>query len=329
MAQPTIPLEIWAYENYTLPNTQEPNKERPINDLWKKGYDLGEKPACEEHNYLFNMFSQWISYINKEQIPGLDSKYLKIASNLADVPNKEAARINLDVFGKAEADSRFVNVSGDTMTGPLNIQRINLTAAASDQAFIQGTIAGDDTTFLDFWIGDNPGPTDGNGVDRMRWCFQGTGYAFEMMNLNALNSNTSRLGVTGQLWVRDRIDTGTIAANDATFNNLTVNNNYAVVGGRHVARTVNGYGADANGNINLPLPQQGVLDIRLSGMGSVSNVAFTNEGSGRRASAPDGSVLVSLADAVTKQLWLEDVDIIYYRYIQKNINGVWYNVGTL
>lgn len=329
MAQPTIPLEIWAYENYTLPNTQEPNKERPINDLWKKGYDLGEKPACEEHNYLFNMFSQWISYINKEQIPGLDSKYLKIASNLADVPNKEAARLNLDVFGKAEADSRFVNVTGDTMSGPLNIQRINFTSDPSDQAFIQAYAAGPNKTFFDFWIGDDAGNEGDPNTDRMRWCFQGSGYAFEMMYLHALNSTTSHLVLNGQLYVRDRIDTGTIAANDATFNNLTVNNNYAVVGGRHVARTVNGYGADANGNINLPLPQQGVLDIRLSGMGSVSNVAFTPEASGRRASAPDGSVIVALSDAVTKQLWLEDVDIIYYRYIQKNINGVWYNVGTL
>lgn len=329
MAQPTIPLEIWAYEDYTLPNTQEPNKERPINDLWRKGYDLGEKPACEEHNYLFNMLSQWITYINKEQIPGLDSRYLRVSNNLADVPNKEAARINLDVFGKAEADSRFVNVTGDTMTGPLNIQRINFSAAASDQAFIQGTVAGDNKTYLDFWIGDDPGGDSDPNTDRMRWCFQGGGYAFEMMYLHATNSSSARLVLNGQLYVRDRIDTGTIAASDATFNNLTVNNNYAVVGGRHVARTVNGYGADANGNINLPLPQQGVLDIRLSGLGAISNTGFTNEGSGRRASAPDGSVIVALADAVTKQLWLEDVDIIYYRYIQKNINGVWYNVGTL
>ncbi len=44
MAAPTVPIEIWAYGNI-VPNTHELNKQRPIDDLWNKGWDLGEKPS--------------------------------------------------------------------------------------------------------------------------------------------------------------------------------------------------------------------------------------------------------------------------------------------
>ncbi len=70
----------------------------------------------EEFNYVLNMVTAWAKYITGEQIPGLDSRFLRISQNLADV-SKATARTNLDVWSKTESDTRYVNVSGDTMTG--------------------------------------------------------------------------------------------------------------------------------------------------------------------------------------------------------------------
>lgn len=69
MAQPTTPIEIWAESTLNLPVAGKPNKQRPINDLWSKGYDKGQKPACEEFNYVLNMMSAWLKYIVAEGLP--------------------------------------------------------------------------------------------------------------------------------------------------------------------------------------------------------------------------------------------------------------------
>lgn len=209
MAQPTINLEVWAKQDVNLPGTNQPNKERPIDDLWAKGYDKGQKPGCEEWNYIWNMTTGWMAYIRDEQIPGLDSKYLKIASNLADVPNKATARTNLEIYSKTESDGRYVNVTGDTMTGTLWLPTLRFSqVASSDGAWITATAAGSDKTYLDFGLSDNPGdPTAANSiVDLMRWRFLPTGGTeFSMMELNALNSTTGYLRVFGNIWSR-RLD---------------------------------------------------------------------------------------------------------------------------
>lgn len=72
MAKPNIAIEVWALDNYVLPNTGQLNKKRPIDDLWKKGYDKGQKPTVEDYNYTLNMITQWIRYITTEQVPAIE-----------------------------------------------------------------------------------------------------------------------------------------------------------------------------------------------------------------------------------------------------------------
>ncbi|CAH0499381.1 putative gpH domain protein [Escherichia phage phAPEC8] [Escherichia phage vB_Eco_Alma] len=76
MSKPSFPLEIWAEEDQVLPNTHRQNRLRPIDDLWRKGWDLGQKPSCEELNYIFNMLGTWAKYIADEQIPAQEGRYL-------------------------------------------------------------------------------------------------------------------------------------------------------------------------------------------------------------------------------------------------------------
>lgn len=70
-----------------------------------------------------------------------DSRYLQKTSNLSDLANTATARTNLDVFSKAESDSRFVNVTGsESMAGPLTVTGgvvANLTGNASTAASLQ------------------------------------------------------------------------------------------------------------------------------------------------------------------------------------------------
>lgn len=223
MAAPTVPIEIWAYGDIVLPNTHELNKSRPIDDLWNKGWDMGEKPSCEEFNYVLNMVTAWAKYITGEQIPGLDGRFLRISQNLADLANKATARTNLDVWSKGESDTRYVNVSGDTMTGTLSVPRLDFQASSSDFAYITTTNPESDWTYFDFVLGDNPGTAGSSGVDSMRFRFTPSGGSiFNMMELNAISATAALCRVTGNIIATGSIQGATMNATTGTFTNVNV-----------------------------------------------------------------------------------------------------------
>lgn len=223
MAAPTVPIEIWAYGNIVLPNTHELNKSRPIDDLWNKGWDLGEKPSCEEFNYVLNMVTAWAKYITGEQIPGLDGRFLRISQNLADLANKATARTNLDVWSKTESDTRYVNVTGDTMVGALSLPRLDFQASSTDFAYITTTNPASDQTYFDFVVGDNPGTAGASGVDSMRFRFSPSGGSiFNMMELNAISATAALCRVTGNIIASGSIQGSTMNATTGTFTNVNV-----------------------------------------------------------------------------------------------------------
>lgn len=223
MAAPTVPIEIWAYGNIVLPNTHELNKSRPIDDLWNKGWDLGEKPSCEEFNYVLNMVTAWAKYITGEQIPDLDGRFLRISQNLADLANKATARTNLDVWSKTESDTRYVNVSGDTMTGTLSLPRLDFQASSTDFAYITTTNPGDNWTYFDFVVGDDLGNAGSTNVDSMRFRFQpSAANIFTMMELNAISQTAALCRVTGNIIATGSIQGATMNATTGTFTNVNV-----------------------------------------------------------------------------------------------------------
>lgn len=292
MSKPNFPLEIWAEEDQILPNTHRQNRLRPIDDLWRKGWDLGQKPSCEELNYIFNMLGTWAKYISDEQIPAQEGRYLVRDNNLSDLLNIPVARRNLGIITKEEADTRYVKVTGDTMTGPLGLQRINFKAAESDKAWIETTIGPDKTT-LDFGLSDNIGSFDDGGtstVDAFRWRFQPTqpdiNPEFTLMYLNAITANRALLKVVGNVEVVDNMRCNNLTINStATFTNcnvasqltagslyvnggtscdsMVVRSQHCVVGNRNVVRSVNGVTANGNGDVTITIPQTGVQDIRI------------------------------------------------------------------
>ncbi|URC22638.1 hypothetical protein KASHIRA_00440 [Serratia phage vB_SmaM-Kashira] len=229
MARPSVPIEVWAQQDIELPVAHTPNKRRPINDLWDKGYDKGQRPSVQAWNYMWNMQTDWIRYLADEAMPGLDDKYLKKDLNFSDVPNKVVARNNLGVYSKAEADAAFVDIKGDTMTGALTTPRVNFNAASSDYAYIEASSPAADKTFFDFTLGDNFGDKNATGVDVMRFRFipagtggPGSGVPFSMVELHADSATSAWMEVTGTVWARKLISNGDIVAGNGSVASATM-----------------------------------------------------------------------------------------------------------
>lgn len=357
ITKPIFPLEIWAEADLVLPNSGRQNKVRPIDDLWQKGWDKGQKPDCEAFNYLLNLYGRWIQYtLDRLDTPNTD--YLEIAQNLADVLDKAAARKNLDVYSKAEAANAFVNIDGDTMTGPLSLGRINFTGCeSSDSFYVECNYTGQESSHLDFVFSDNV------AEDQIRFRCRNTasnGAIFNIMTIESKDGSTGRVNIYNELHVSSTISTGTLSATTGNFtntnvsgtgsfgtirchsttinsggiatnyarvnggcniNSLVVNNNWAVVAGRHIVRTVNGAGADANGNVNI---SAGVQDIRLTG--NTWYYPGHNEISWNWK-APAGAVMTGIFPQDVGKNSADNIGGVYYAYVQKLVNGVWYNVA--
>ena len=120
MAQPTNPLIVWASDDVILPNAQRPNKSLPSESLIQTGWDLSQKPAADEWNYLLNNYGQYIKWLIEEKI----NEFLKKSENLNDLADKATARTNLDVFSKSEVNSKnILSGAGLTGGGDLSIDR--------------------------------------------------------------------------------------------------------------------------------------------------------------------------------------------------------------
>ena len=120
MAQPTNPLIVWASDDVILPTAQRPNKSLPSESLIQTGWDLSQKPAADEWNYLLNNNGQYIKWLIEEKI----NEFLKKSENLNDLANKATARTNLDVFSKSEVNNKnILSGAGLTGGGDLSIDR--------------------------------------------------------------------------------------------------------------------------------------------------------------------------------------------------------------
>lgn len=248
MAVPDYPLEVWAWDAYHLPNADRPNKIRPIDDLWQKGYDMGQRPDVEAWNYMWYMQTSWLKYLSDERIPELDTRFLRKDLNLSDLANKAVARTNLDVYSKGESEARYVNVTGDEMTGPLKAPRINFPSATlNDLAWIETVVPAQDRTYLDFGIGDNFGDKSSGEVDVIRWRFSSLSGipAYSLMELHAQAENRAFLEVYGSANIRDDLRVG---------QNMSVYGQLDVAGNINTPGAVTAAYARIDGNLDLRNP---------------------------------------------------------------------------
>lgn len=109
-------------------------------------------------------------------------------------------------------------------------------------------------------------------------------------------------------------------------------------------RMVNGFPLTSDVYItpaNLGVYTKAEVNALLAGLGTVQDIRWGSEGtsvqysdyvnylSGRKSGVPVGAVMTNLADNVTDKNWIEDIDTVWWRYLQKQVGGVWYNVGAI
>lgn len=89
MTRPTFEIVDWASADVTLPGIGGPNKQIPILDLQQKGYDMNQKPAADEFNYVLYNFSTWLKYLD-EKSGGASPNTPVIDSTPSTIPLRDA-----------------------------------------------------------------------------------------------------------------------------------------------------------------------------------------------------------------------------------------------
>ena len=88
MARPTEEVVLWAAQDVTLPALAGPNKVLPISDLINKGWDMNQKPAADEFNYLLNNYAKWLIYLD-EKSGGVSPDALEVDSLPSTTPLRD------------------------------------------------------------------------------------------------------------------------------------------------------------------------------------------------------------------------------------------------
>lgn len=135
MTQPMNPLIVWAEDNVNLPETGKPNKSVPQEALRKTGWDRGQKPSCEELNYILNNLAQYINYYGTEKT----QEFLTKSANLSDLSDVVAARNNLSVYSKAQVNAKQIN-TGAGLTGGGDLSSNRTIAMATPSTVGAGSV---------------------------------------------------------------------------------------------------------------------------------------------------------------------------------------------
>ncbi|OPJ96347.1 phage tail protein [Serratia marcescens] len=262
-----------------------------------------------------------------------DERYLKQDDNLNDLSNKSQARNNLDIYSKAESDERHVNSTGDTMTGQLIAPSVATTPEATPWG--AGSYAAQLSTQAPFFQPNWQWPVTSGGdyvpIVKGVSTRQGQGYP-AAVSFGYLLSGTPSFP---QACIH-------VKGDNADFNwRFDANNgNFYCPAGVYAAGAILHVDGNISGNIwggylsdwlnnsflardnNIGtratwdyVNQNFVRDIRLASRGEIMT-------DGGMTEAPWGAVITGGNGNEGNQ-----IGYMYFRYLQKNVNGNWYTVA--
>ncbi|ENG1523336.1 phage tail protein [Escherichia coli] len=270
--------------------------------------------------------------------------FLRQKNNLSDLQNKGTARDNLQVYSKEQSYQRYVHREGDTLSGGLTFENDSTLAwiRNTDWAKIgfKNNADSDTDSYMWFETGDN-----GNEYFKWRHRLAG-GRVKDLMNLkwdtlnilvNAVINGCLGIGTTNALGGSSIVlgdnDTGFKQNGDGLldvyangqrvfrFQNGSIQSNKAVnVTGRV---TPSDYG---NFDARYQQRNGGVQDVRYG------YEMYYNPGSNTVSwtfRSPSGHGLSGVKISDTHRNSADNVDGVYYRPLQKLINGTWYNVASV
>lgn len=132
-----------ATTDVTLPVNGVDNKIRPDSTIRDVGWDQGQKPTAPELNWQLNNLYDWIVWLDQEEQDLPNNYYNKTELDGGQLDNRYYTETEIDTnhYTKSAADTRFANVSGDTFTGPVQVNdTLGVTGAATMAAVSATTV---------------------------------------------------------------------------------------------------------------------------------------------------------------------------------------------
>lgn len=270
-----------------------------------------------------------------KQAGDLINKHIADKNNPHGVTKAQVGLGNVDNYASAGQSDAEAGVAGNMFMTPLRVmQAINKNALVPLNAHINNTNNPHNVTKAQVGLAsvDNARQVQLGGGTNMGTNKIYMGWDGGQILIQVDGSSMGRVHTTNQ--------PDPSIANHVNNRNNPHGVTTAQIGAVPTSRLINGHRLD--GDFNLGANELGaytadqvnnllagyVQDVRWTGETQIVNSQFAPYSSGRRTTVPDGGVLSNIADVVTKQVWLEDVDAVWWRYLQKKINGNWYNVGT-
>ncbi|MED8707107.1 phage tail protein [Escherichia coli] len=284
----------------------------------KAGIELNK----EEHDQLYKAILLLVGgAINEEA--------LLIKNNLSDVENKDKAVENLELKPTVDKAKNAVQRDGDTMTGKLTLPQTSGFGVNTDNALGGNSIAfGDNDTGIK-QNGDGILDVYANGQHVFR--FQ-NGVAIALKNIQAGNAkkftlssaNNSTKNATFNLWGNSSRPVVAELGDDSGWHFYSQRNTDG-----SITFAVNGQMTPSNyGNFDARYQQRngGVQDVRYG------SEMYYNPG-GNQVSwtfrSPSGHGLSGINVQETGSNSADNIGGVYYRPLQKLINGTWYNVASV
>ncbi|ENM3531034.1 phage tail protein [Escherichia coli] len=284
----------------------------------KAGIELNK----EEHDQLYKAILLLAGGAINEEV-------LLIKNNLSDVEDKDEAVENLGLKPTVDKAKNAVQRDGDTMTGKLTLPQTSGFGVNTDNALGGNSIAfGDNDTGIK-QNGDGILDVYANGQHVFR--FQ-NGVAIALKNIQAGNAkkftlssaNNSTKNATFNLWGNSSRPVVAELGDDSGWHFYSQRNTDG-----SITFAVNGQMIPSNyGNFDARYQQRngGVQDVRYG------SEMYYNPG-GNQVSwtfrAPSGHGLSGINVQETGKNSADNIGGVYYRPLQKLINGTWYNMASV
>lgn len=327
MAKPTY-YPDWAMQDTTLPATGKANKVRPKETIRNIGWDKGQIPTAEEVNWLFNNWGLWIHYFADEFIPTIPNTYLpKNGTSISfsgDLSGTISWSGNNQGTGNIQvADNSHLHL-GDNISDATNLPtagKIVKRDANGAADFRRDVTILTDGSNADLWFRRS---NDNNNAVGLNYA-QGA----DLFQIYYVGNNGTDIKATFQMLpgVIQMTNPRSLTGQEGQPNSL--------VRYDHFSQNVNSLAGSIN-NVNGDLQNYKnaaastfIQGIRQSSEIQIDSAGYIPYSNGRRAVVPGGAYLTSLADYTTGRPWIEDVDGVWYKYLQYSINGNWYNIGSL
>ena len=348
MAKPTY-YPDWATQTVTLPGTGNTNKIRPKETIRNVGMDFGQIMTCEEMNWVLNNFGLWIHYIVDEFFPTLPNTYLPLVGtkitmagdatgNVTWNGNKEVT-LSIQVVDNSHnhLSANITDATSSVVTPNVLVKRDGGGAIYGGDVYCCGTSATDPATyffrnFAGQTVGEMSSYYNNGGSLVINRFNPGTGgrpagITLDDGGFTLITNPRQELPQEGAANSLVRFDYMWAQVNTVQSNLNSVNNNLTNTMNAHVNNLSNRITDVQNylqgqitNNLNY-VNGNFVLDIRLGG--AVYIDVRTNAG----IQFPAGNVQSGLHSNYNDGNW--ELDHVYYRPIQKYVNGNWYTVGSL